>query len=99
VTGVAGERNRPLRYDLIQPIGLRRLAETCAEGAAKHGDTTWERLRSKDHMNRALAHLVSYQAGDRSEDHLAHAAWRLFALMHFEERPCSPTATDSSSKS
>jgi len=23
--------------------------------------------------------------GDRTEDHLAHAAWNIFALMHFEE--------------
>ena len=27
-----------VRYDLITPIGLRRLAETCHEGAAKYSD-------------------------------------------------------------
>ncbi len=29
------------RYDLISPIGQRRLAETYAEGARKYGDYNW----------------------------------------------------------
>jgi len=32
-----------------------------------------------------MMHLESYQQGDRSEDHLAHAAWGLFAMMHHEQ--------------
>jgi hypothetical protein len=36
-------------------------------------------------LNHALAHLNAYIAGDRSEDHMAHAAWNLFAVMEFEE--------------
>jgi len=31
------------RWDLITPIGLRRLAETCAEGAAKYGERNWQK--------------------------------------------------------
>ncbi len=31
------------RWDLITPIGLRRLAETCAEGAAKYGEHNWQK--------------------------------------------------------
>lgn len=30
-----------VRYDLITPIGLRRLAETYAEGANKYGPNNW----------------------------------------------------------
>jgi len=74
------------RYDLISPISLRRLAETCAEGAAKYGDFNWERgMPVADLLNHAIRHLYLYLAGDRGEDHLAHAAWNLFGAMHSEE--------------
>lgn len=75
------------RFDLITPVGLRRLAETCAEGAAKYGDRNWEKgFPASSLMNHALRHLNLWLAGDASEDHLAHAAWNVLALMHFEEQ-------------
>lgn len=74
------------RYDLISPIGLRRLAQTCDEGARKYSDFNWERGMSVSEMlNHASAHVYAYLSGDRSEDHLAHAAWNLFGAMHSEE--------------
>ncbi len=74
------------RYDLISPIGLRRLAETCHEGATKYTDFNWEAgLPVNDILNHAIAHMYQYLSGDRSEDHLAHAAWNCFAAMHSEE--------------
>jgi len=74
------------RYDLISPIGLRRLAETCHEGANKYDDFNWEKgMDIPDILNHAIAHVYGYLSGDRSEDHLAHAAWNLFAAMHSEE--------------
>jgi hypothetical protein len=75
------------RYDLIPHVGLRRLAETCAEGAVKYGEGNWLKgIPSSDLLNHALAHVHAYAAGDRGEDHLAHAAWNLFVVMHNEER-------------
>ena len=74
------------RYDLISTVGLRRLAETYAEGAAKYGERNWEQgFPASVVLNHALRHLNQWLAGDDSEDHLAHAAWNVFALMHFEE--------------
>lgn len=74
------------RYDLISPVGLRRLAETYAEGAKKYGDCNWELgFPVSDILNHAIRHLYIFLSGDRSEDHLAHAAWGLFSAMHFEE--------------
>jgi len=74
------------RYDLITPIGLRRLAMTYAEGAKKYGEYNWLKgIPASDLLNHALRHLNLFMLGDRSEDHLAHAAWNIFALMHFEE--------------
>jgi|688.fasta_scaffold1102407_2 hypothetical protein len=73
------------RYDLISPIGLEAVARTCAEGAAKYSDYNWERgMPVHDLLNHALRHIYRYLAGDRSEDHLPHAAWGLLAAIHSE---------------
>jgi len=75
-----------VRFDLITPIGLRRLAETCAEGASKYGDRNWEKgMPASVMLNHAIRHIYLYLQGDRSEDHLAHAAWNLLGVCHFEE--------------
>ena len=73
------------RYDLISPIGLEAVARTCAEGAAKYSDFNWERgMPVGDLLNHALRHIYKYLGGDRSEDHLPHAAWGLLAAIHSE---------------
>ena len=74
------------RFDLISPIGLREVARTCAEGAAKYDDFNWERgMPVHDLLNHAIAHVYQYLSGDRSEPHLPHAAWNLLAAIHSEE--------------
>lgn len=75
-----------VRYDLVTPIGLRRVAETCQEGAQKYDDYNWERgMPISDLLNHAISHLYNYLAGDRTEDHLGHAAWGCLAACHSEE--------------
>lgn len=75
-----------VRYDLISTVGHRRLAETYAEGSKKYGDRVWEKgIPASNLLNHLERHLNLWKSGDASEDHLAHAAWGLFALMHFEE--------------
>ena len=73
------------RYDLISPIGLEAVARTCAEGAAKYSDYNWEAgMPVHDLLNHAVRHIYKYLGGDRSEDHLPHAAWGLLAAIHSE---------------
>jgi hypothetical protein len=73
------------RYDLVSPIGLEAVARACAEGAAKYGDYNWEAgMPVNDLLNHALRHVYRYLAGDRSEDHLGHAAWGMLAAIHSE---------------
>jgi hypothetical protein len=75
-----------VRYDLVSPIGLRRLAATYAEGAAKYGDHNWRKgMPFSDTLNHLMRHIDLFRSGDASEDHLAHAAWGLFALMDYQE--------------
>jgi hypothetical protein len=74
------------RYDLISPIGNRRLAETYAEGAKKYDDHNWQKgMPFSVLLNHVLGHINNYLRGERDEDHLAHAAWGLYAVMEFEE--------------
>lgn len=74
------------RYDLISPIGLERLAQTYAEGAEKFGPFNWENgMPVTDLLNHAIAHVYKFLRGDRSEDHLSHAAWNLLGAIHSME--------------
>lgn len=71
------------RYDLISPIGLRAVAVACAEGAVKYGDFNWERgMPAGDMLNHAVRHIYLFLAGDRTEDHLGHAAWNVMGAIH-----------------
>jgi Domain of unknown function (DUF5664) len=74
-----------VRYDLISPIALERVAQTYDKGAKKYGEHNWLRgFPISDLLNHAIRHQYLYLSGDRSEDHLAHAAWGLFAAIHSE---------------
>lgn len=74
------------RYDLVSPIGLRRVAEACAEGSVKYGAYNCEMgFPIDDLLNHAIRHIYLYLSGDRSEDHLGHSGWGLFMAMHSEE--------------
>lgn len=75
-----------VRYDLISPIGLAALARTYAEGAEKFGVCNWENgMPVTDLLNHAIAHIYKFLGGDRSEDHLGHAAWNLIGAVHSAE--------------
>lgn len=74
------------RYDLISPIGLRRLARWYQLGAEKYADRNWEKgVPISSCINSAFRHLIKYMLGMDDEDHLAAIAWNIFAVMHFEE--------------
>lgn len=76
-----------IRYDLITPIGLRALAQTYAEGAEKFGACNWENgMPVTDLLNHAIAHIYNFLAGDRTEAHLAHAAWNVLGAIHSLEK-------------
>ena len=75
-----------VRYDLISPVAMKRLAVTYCEGAKRYGDRNWEQgLPVSNLVNHALAHIFAYLGGNTSEDDLIHAAWNLMAAAHMEE--------------
>lgn len=74
------------RFDLISPIALRRLALVYEKGALKYSPRNWEKGAPLSRfLDATLRHLNQFKEGMRDEDHLAQAAWNIFAMMHFEE--------------
>jgi hypothetical protein len=73
-----------VRFDLIPPGPLRRLAARYALGAKTHGDRNWQAgMPAGDVLNHMEQHLNLWKSGDRDDDHLAAAAWGCFALMYY----------------
>lgn len=74
------------RYDLITPFAIRRLAVWYELGAHKYADRNWEKgMPFSRYLDAAKRHLDKYIMGMTDEDHLAAAAWNIFAIMHHEE--------------
>ena len=74
------------KYVLISPMALKRLAGVYERGAANHGDRNWEKgFPISRALDSAIRHIFQYIEGLRDEDHLAQAAWNIFAAIHFEE--------------
>ncbi len=85
-SGAVRQKQEHIRFDLISPIALKRLAETMAKGAKKYSDHNWRKgIPFSNLLNHVLNHLNEYLDGNRSEDHLAHAVFGIFAMMEFEK--------------
>jgi hypothetical protein len=57
-----------------------------AEGAAKYGEFNWQKgMPMGDTLSHAIAHIYKYLSGDRTEQHLSHAAANLLMAIHMEE--------------
>lgn len=78
-TNATGHSQSKVQYhfDSIDPRTLLALARVHAEGDAKYGRDNWRGIDAVDHINHAIIHLVAHLAGDRSDDHLAHALCRV----------------------
>ena len=71
------------RADLIPADVLLRIADVLASGAERHGAENWKLIDADDHLNHALTHIYSYQAGiETGEDHIIHSLCRLLFLDH-----------------
>ncbi len=87
-SGAVRSKLADVRFDLISPLALRRLAATYNEGAVKYGDNNWRRgMEFSNVINHVLEHINTYLSGSDSdgEDNLAHACWGLMTLMEQED--------------
>lgn len=83
IRDTADDKPRP---DLISPFATERLAEWLRQGAVKYKERNWEKGIP---ISRCLAslhrHLMRYQQGDRSEDHIIAVMCNAMFMAHFEE--------------
>lgn len=87
-TGSQRSKLDGVRYDLVSTEAIHRLAATYDEGARKYSDHNWRKGQPFSAvLNHLLRHIYLWTERDQvsGEDHLAHAAWGLFALMEFEK--------------
>lgn len=75
-----------VRYDLIPPIALRRLAARYKMGADKYGEYNWQKgMPLGVVINHLQNHLEKFKLeGCIDDDNLAAIAWGAFALMWYE---------------
>lgn len=74
-----------LSYVSIPPVGLMLVARVAAEGEARYGRWNYMLgMPASDLLNHAMRHQNLWLSGDRSEAHLAKAAWGLLAACQAE---------------
>lgn len=70
----------------MSPVAIRRVAARCQLGAEKYAEHNEKKgMPMSRFVDSSLRHIYQYLEGDRSEDHLAAAAWNLMGLMHTED--------------
>ena len=80
-----GKRDRVSeRFDLVPADAMLAVSKAMGEGAQKYGDENWRGLPLGNIVNHAVRHVFLWMSGDRSEDHLGHAAAGLLMAKDME---------------
>lgn len=74
----------PYRMDLMPGAALLHLANIMRYGAENHGDDNWKKGTAREHVNKALIHIMAWLDGDTQDDHLGHSAWRMMAALEVD---------------
>ena len=77
----AKQSGSPYRCDLLPALASLHIASILKYGAEKYGDNNWRGLTVADHINHAITHILAFQVGDKSDDHLGHAACRMLMAL------------------
>jgi hypothetical protein len=74
------------RPDLLSPFATMRRGRVMELGARKYGDRNWEKgMPLSVFAASANRHFIQFMMGATDEDHLAHCAFNLDAIMHGQE--------------
>ncbi len=73
-------------YIKLAQIAYDTVLQTMIEGEKEHGANGWKDMPVYEHGLHATVHTIGYGAGDKSEDHIAHAMTRCAMIKYLENR-------------
>ena len=86
------------RYDLIDPVLLRRLAIRLQDALEFYEENNWKKgIPDKNLYSSCLRHLIQFHNGEVDEDHLAAAVFNIMVLMWNNQKEIQPNFRDGKS--
>ena len=80
------QHSTPYRMEALMPNAILEVGKVRREGHDTHGysDENYKLIPMREHVGRALGHLFKWLAGDKTNDHLSHAACRVLMALEME---------------
>lgn len=80
------EHERPFRSQALFFKALLAISGVRYDAVVNKGyeDDNYKKIDKYQHLGRCLTHLFAYMSGDKSNDHLSHAATRLLMALEMD---------------